>query len=1154
MFFRDYFRVLVSLFVLFALYHVTVLPFLEPGPRSTSKSWPSVPTVMRDNWWEDFFQEGDWQRDKENPPRVLKTETATLLFQSREQKSETRWLVKPLTILIPQRDASGKKRAVIIRNNEGAELQFEREVNWTAELPPIVSGLLLGEISIYSPSDDAKKNNEMRISARDLRINKREIWTNQRIRFQYGNSLVEGSDLKIVLDKGLLTSQATGEKKETPFNGLDRMELTYVERVHIGLDPGGLLPRKDIPDIASRQAHATLHCGGSFVFQFHQSTATLSRGVHMEHIVQGLPIDTFDCNELEMTVGWQPNKSNPQPVATADKQPSNWQVERLKAVGSAGKNNSDHSGWLRLNAPGMQAEAIGQFLDMDILNGTFSLSNRLPLSTAREITPVYLKREAVQVWSPEVQYQTAESIAGSAQDPSKTAIPDFKNRLGAVLAQGAGRAQMESNGDTWKLSWGERLLVRPDPNDLAKDLVDIKGSANISSESHGRFRAEYLYLWFNPTAPNSTPPTGNGNAFQWLPDRIEADGMVDVNSPTLRATVEKMQVWFVYPPNEKNPAIAVTSVQAPNSPALNTTTQTTLGGAPANSDRMRASPELNLMPSTRPVQSPLKQPLASRNESKPKGFLSANPASPLVVTAKTMIAKVLRSGEDSRVENMNLNGNFTLTKSQLSDDSPWPVNVTGHSLQLSQTEDGFSDMTIVGLPSNAGTPPKLAKVAVGSGWVVAPEMKLKQGDNQFWIDHPGTFLMPVEVLQQNKSTPPNSTSLVSLPTPLNAARANNGFSPAYPPNIENANTVRWHEAPLLKWGGRMTFDGRTARFGGGVTLDCKMDTDPKTLWHIGASSNQMSVEMEKPVSMSNRVEDASSPPSRISIIRFEDNVDVQVVQTDLQGRRRSMEHMKVPQLDVLVANQLWMAHGPGEILSRRLGNDGSIGGVFSTSATPKPSLPEREADNVKQCIHLSFAGRMEGDMAQRKATFYDRILAMLGPIASWEDALNVHAVDRPGRNQSILNSDRLEIFDASSLSWNQPPNRVPNGKADSAWEIAAIGRVHMQSSTDTGEVNGVGESLKYTAVTDTVRIDGTPQQPAHISANGFEGYIRSASYRLKTGEFEGQISKIEGNLPANLQPGNGTAAPPKTSTNRNPNNGGGLQSPRDLPLRSSPRN
>ncbi len=1148
-FLRDYLKILIPLLVAFALYYAAIVPILEPKSVKEVSHWVTPAIPISDDWWVDFFHEGEWQRDKKNPPRVVTTDTSILLFQTREQISDKHWLVKPVTILLPQRNSGTSKRAVLIKNNEGAKIEFKTAVDWTQDLPPIVSGQLLGEISIFSPPDDASKNNGMLIHARDVRINKRQIWTNQQIRLQLGNSVVEGSDLQIYLDKDLLTAEKPNVQNNSPFNGLDRLELTYVERVHVGLEPGGLWPRKDAVDISNRAAYATLKCGGSFEFDFHQSLATLKKGVHMEHIVQGLPVDTFDCNELRMQVGWH-GKQTPATV-TAESSGSNWTVERLWAFGAAGKNASDHSGWLRLNAPGMQAEATGQHLVMDFMNGMVTLSNRLPVTNAREMTPAYLKRESVQVWSPEVHYQSASALATSIDEPGKPTSASTENRVGAIQAYGAGRAQFDNQGDAWNLSWGERLIVRPDPNDLDKDVVDIKGSANISSPAHGRFRSEQLYLWLTPVtaklAAQLAPQYPDGNIPKSLPDRMMADGKVDVDSPSLRASVEKMQVWFVYE-QSINSAAATTPGSAVNGSKSNQgagidSRVTALPVSLANiADEKPAAKAFNLLPSTGIAATPLKQPVSPNVPARSSGLLAANPVSPMIVTAKTMRAKVSRTGNQSRIEDLILDGSFALTKSQVSDDSPWPFTATGDQLQLSQTQNDTSDITILGQP---------AKVAVGSGWVVAPELKLKQSENQFWIDHPGELVIPIEALQKNFASQ-SGANLVSLPSPYKGPVPSNSITPSRSIPPSSGSNIRWHEPPRIQWGKRMTFDGRTARFGGGVNLNCRMETDPKTLWHIEARSNQMSVEMEQPVSL--RTANSGNQPrqSQISVIRLEENVDLQAVQTDLEMQRRSIEHMKVPQLDIMVPTQLWLAHGPGEIWSRRLGNNNPIGGVLPVSNPSNPTISDRFAENGKQCIHLSFIGRMEGNMAQRRATFYDSIEALIGPIASWDDSLNVHTLEQLGRNQSTLRSNQLDIFDASGLSWNQPQNKSNGAVNNAAWEIEASSRVQMQSNTETGDVTIQAGALKYAAISDTVRIEASPQQPAHISktqanAKPIDLLVKSAAIRLKTGEMVVQIVNVEGALPQNMQ-GAGAPATPR------PNQSGGqpanniLPSVRDTPF------
>jgi len=1109
MFFREYLRVLLPLALVFAIYYLVAVPLLEP-PKTISPvaRWdaPAIPDHAQ--WWDSYFPEGSWQR---NHPRIVKTDNAILLFQTRVEKSKTRWLFEPLTILIPQRDSATSSKAIIIKNSSGAEIEFKSEVEWSKALPPIESGHLLGEITIDSPADATNNKEGMHIDARDLHINKRQIWTHQPIHMVMGNSKIDGRELLIQLDKDLLTSEPAGAKDDSPFNGLDFLQLFYVDRVLIGLNHGGLWPSKDVPDAASRPAYATLKCDGSFVFQFHQSKATLQNGVHMEHIVEGLPTDTFDCHELWLQVGW--NQSPPTSPTTsksllASTGSSNWKVERLEAFGSAGRDSNDHSRWLKLVAPGMRAEAQGQHLLMDFVDESVALSNKLPGTASREFPRVYLKRDSIQVWSPEVRYWSPESVASTPEGAALMGKSSKSNRLGALLASG-GVAQMDSQGESWKLSWSKQLKIKPQDD---KDLLIIEGSANVSSPTHGRFTAEQVHLWLTPTtqeiATQLAPRYPEGNIPQFLPDRMNADGEVEVNSPQLRARVENMKVWFSYPSRMTSVPIAVAaSAEQPHGPAGST--------FPADSNQV---PKLTLTPPSGPPLSPLLQPAnltqsnltpTDQSIATPKTQAVAPPSSPLNVTGKTMQARVINSGTRTFIDDLQLDGNFSLTKDQVSDGSPWPFTATGESMRLSQRTQDATDITIVGQQGRD------AKVMIGSGWVVAKELKLMQSENQFWIDHPGELVIPQEVLQRSKSQPIHS--LVSLPNAVG------GFTPAPTLGTPKEDELVWRKLPRLTWGKRMTFDGRTARFGGGVSIDCLIETDRDTLWHILAQADQMTVDMEQPVTLRNSGNANPTSTAQVAVIRLEGNVDIQTAQTDHRNNRRSLEHMKLPQLDFMVPTQSWIGQGPGELWSRRLAASNPLQTGVAATAPPVSPAANESSDN-KQCIHLSFMGRFEGAMALRTVSFYDRIEALIGPIASWDDEINVHKVERLGRNQSRLISDRVHIFDGSGLSYNQAPagSRAPVNK--SAWEVEAQSRVKMESNTESGEINIEADSLKYAANNDTVRIGGSPRQSALISrvqsynASPFEVRVNSASMRLKTGEIDMQLSRIEGALPANMQP------------------------------------
>lgn len=190
-------------------------------------------------------------------------------------------------------------------------------------------------------------------------------------------------------------------------------------------------------------------------------------------------------------------------------------------------------------------------------------------------------------------------------------------------------------------------------------------------------------------------------------------------------------------------------------------------------------------------------------------------------------------------------------------------------------------------------------------------------------------------------------------------------------------------------------------------------------------------------------------------------------------------------------------------------------------------------------MHLSFLGRLEGNLKTKQASFYDRIEALMGPIRSWDDEVNVRFSERLSPGQTNLISDQINIFDASSLSYNQNP-RNPMANAV-AWEIEALSRVRIESMTDSGRIVGEGHAMKYGARDDSAHIAGSPSQNAVMTfyRNNEEPQtmiLSNISVQLKTGAIRGNINRVEGALPSEYQragvvPQNTTSQPPPQSGN-----------------------
>lgn len=1106
-FLRYYLQVFLPLVVAFAAYQTWAVPFFEPKPRELANRWlPSDELVPQGaKWWEPFFLEGAWQR---NQPLVIERDECILLYQQREQISDTRWRFKPLTIVIPQKTADGERRAIFIENPKGAEIQFKKPFDWTSgNPPPIVNGQLLGDIKIYAPGDDTSQQGELLIETKDMRIDRRQVWTTEPIQMRIGNSSIEGRYLSIYMDRDLLAEQsATISPDPTPFPGLDYLELFYVDRVDVVLPRGGLWPSQQTANGLQRPASASLRCGGTFVFQFHQSLATLKNGVHMEHRVEGLPVDTFDCNELKLTLGMAkaPETSSQNTEASSER----WRIDRLEAIGAPGHDYADQSNWVRMKAPGMQAEAQGQHLVMDFVHGMVTLSNALPGTAPRHSSRVYLRRESLQVSSPHLQVQNPDLIRTSGQ-------PQL-HRLGWLIADGIGIAQMETPDDSWALRWSKRLVIRPHE---ARDLIQIEGGANISSSQRGRFIAENLNLWVLPVEGELADRLAwhypDGKLPQFVPDVIQAKGDVMVTSPELNAQVETMNIRFQYPnlkptrPGDHPTAQIISNTSAASIPS-SASSPGSVATLESNAMRDEAS-TMTLAPPSLPLLTQPDWPTSVDNRLPASSIAPQIPRSPpFQVQGISLEAEVVRTGKESSVASMVLDGNFALSRESISEETSLPLRMTGSRLVFHTPSEEWTNIHVIGQP---------AKVAVGSGWIMSDELQLSQTDQLFWIDHPGELVVPVEALALGGNA--SETNVAgTVPGLLNSGSSQNG------------GAMEWHAPPRLQWGEYMTFDGKLARFGGGVTIDCRMKSGADTLWHILASASTMTLEMAKPVPLRYRAlkseSDGRAKPSQpeLRIVRLDGDVDIKAAQTDRQGVRQSTENLLLPRIEFNVPTQNWVGVGPGQLWSRRLGMSNPLDSATSQLNAAAPIAvrtpgPVSAGSPTLQCLHLTFLGRVEGSMQRRMVSFYDKIDSLLGPIRDWDESVDVRFSETLQPNQSRLLCDQLNLFDAAGLSYQQ----ARLGPKQAAWEIDALGNAQLASRTDSGDVVIDANRIGYAAVDDAVRIEGTSRRGATIrrlpvgdqrrEADEFQ--VSSATMRLKTGQLDAQIRRIEGALPTQFQ-------------------------------------
>ncbi len=201
------------------------------------------------------------------------------MFGKLERLAADRLKLSPLTILIPQQDESPseaestdgpRRRAIVIEDPKGTEIQFRGPIDFLGgQLPPVKGGQMIGEIQIYAPPKTGNPQDGLLVETKELRIDRRHIWTTSEVKMRLGRSRVEGRDLfHLSRSRSPFLECFEHRCQDSPFNGLDHLELIYVDRVHIDLPENGLFADRanGMHSVQPpRPAHARVRCDGAFI-------------------------------------------------------------------------------------------------------------------------------------------------------------------------------------------------------------------------------------------------------------------------------------------------------------------------------------------------------------------------------------------------------------------------------------------------------------------------------------------------------------------------------------------------------------------------------------------------------------------------------------------------------------------------------------------------------------------------------------------------------------------------------------------------------------------------------------------------------------------------------------------------------------------------
>lgn len=453
--------------------------------------------------------------------------------------------------------------------------------------------------------------------------------------------------------------------------------------------PGALPPQQFPPPAGEQPVEIT--CAGSFRMDFTTFIATFRDRVHAWQLNLNGQSDQLICSELRLYFGRgeegeevrldprnDPDLANRQRRMLGQLRP-----RRLEAVGDP----------VKVDSPSRGAQARGQSLTLDLVH------RRVTLDGGRSS----IVHGNNRVEAPVITYEHPEP-----EDPST---------IGRLWVAGPGRLQATPREDRprdviqarWRKTPGIEFPVQLAPDHDGRPTLTVLGRPVITAAGVGELTSDRLRIALRETAPDGGAgpaiemgSSNNGEQRALLPERIDAEGKVEVSSPRLAAATDTLTVWML--------------AKLDGSPQL---------GAPVGRTQRGASQAVG-------------PKLTGENRERLGGNESiGKPAYRLL--AKRAQLEVAMAGRRTEPTTLVCDGDVRFEEIAVRRGEQ-PLVATGERLRVDDLDEPNVRLTIGGATEEAAAAGKssLATIRARGMTLNATDAHMDQAKNRVWADGPGT--------------------------------------------------------------------------------------------------------------------------------------------------------------------------------------------------------------------------------------------------------------------------------------------------------------------------------------------------------------------------------------------------------------------------------
>jgi len=527
-------------------YHLLVVPQIDPalaGPGSlmADDTWTVTPS-QHQLAFKRIFPPDAWQLQS---PRTIESEYAILAFQEYEQREDELEL-RPCTIVFFAGDgSSGTRRPFILQSPEGAIVKSDGILQMgQASNGRFSSGRLLGSVLIHSPETAPGKGDSIRISTRNVQVDRQRIWTTNDVIFQLGPHHGRGRDLVINLMDVDSTHSSTTSERST--GQLDSLELIHLEELRLLATANPLDLDADLnaeTATASPQSGIPVDvtCNGPFRFDFQQLQLTLEDNVELTIQQSGKQPDQLSCQRLKISFQRQGPPS--QSASQSDPSPTVSMVSSLMPHTLVASGNP-----ALMQSPSSQAMVRAEQLSYHFTDRNLVISDR------QQALVVYRDNRIV---APSIAYQ----------------IPLGDDQLGQLHAEGAGRFERQlPDGDQLVASWQKHCHLQ---RHQQEHVLSVSGSASVSTSRDQKVQSDELHVWLERLPALSVEaedqpegPAGQPDGGTIRPTKIAAIGNVQLETPQLRGRTSRAEIWIRHFSQVEAAATSAAPRASNNLPAL----------------------------------------------------------------------------------------------------------------------------------------------------------------------------------------------------------------------------------------------------------------------------------------------------------------------------------------------------------------------------------------------------------------------------------------------------------------------------------------------------------------------------------------------------------------------------------------------------------